>query len=264
MIHAPMCHPEVPTGTPIPDVRTEGTRVDVTGGSMPALLAFPERTPAPAVLVINDIFGRVSFYETLGRRLATAGYVALVPEYFFREGALPEPTREAATARRAKLDERRTIEDLRAALAWLGKRDDVRGERIGTIGFCMGGTFVLQLAALSDRAVASVSYYGFPAATSAMSDPPAPLDLIDRMRGPILGHWGDQDVGVGIPNVESLRAGLAAKKIDHEFHIYPGLGHGFLKAFLEDERAAGYAQACESWRRTLSFYDRHLGGRSAA
>src|SRR5438270_11277547 len=141
-----MCHPEVPAGTRPPDVRTEEVAIDVGAGEkMPALLALPERTPAPAVLVVNDVFGRSEFYEHLTRRLAQAGFVGLDPEFFFREGALPEPTREAAMARRPKLDEARTLVDLGAAIDRLRARTDVNG-KIGTIGFCMGGTFVLGLA----------------------------------------------------------------------------------------------------------------------
>ena len=89
-----MCHPEIPAGQPVPDIRTR----EVTVASMPSLLAEPEGEPRGAVLVINDVFGRSPFYENLARRLATAGFVALDPEYFFRQGPLAQPTREAAMA----------------------------------------------------------------------------------------------------------------------------------------------------------------------
>jgi dienelactone hydrolase len=73
------------------------------------------------------------------------------------------------------------------------------------------------------------------------------------MKGPILGLWGDQDVGVGMDNVRALGAGLSAAGVEHEFHVYPGLGHGFLKASLEDDGTPGYRQACESWTRAIAF-----------
>ncbi len=141
-----MCHPEVPAGTTPPDVRTEETAIPVAGGAMPALIAFPESTPAPAVLVINDVFGRGPFYEDLARRLAQAGFLATTPEFFFREGPLPEPTREAALARAKRLDFPRTVDDMSAAIDWLRGRAETDGG-VGTIGFCMGGTIVLLLAA---------------------------------------------------------------------------------------------------------------------
>lgn len=253
-----MCHPEVSVGSVAPAVRTEEVGIAVEGGSLPALLAFPARTPAPAILVVNDVFGRSPFYENLARRLAQAGFVALDPEFFFREGPVPAGDREAATARRTKLDQQRTLRDLGAALAWLRARKDVQGRRVGTVGFCMGGTLVLDLAA-EHADLATVTFYGFPASGGDTPlAPPRPLDLAARMHGPILGFWGGQDAGVGMDNVKALDGKLSQAGVAHEFQVYPGLGHGFLKAFLEDESAAGYRQACAAWTVTLDFYRAQL------
>jgi len=255
-----MCHPEVPAGAPIPDVRVTDATIPVENGAMPALLALPERTPAPGILVINDVFGRSPFYDQLARRLAQAGFVAVTPEYFFREGSLPEPTRDAATARAKRLDFRRWGRDMSAAIDWLRARPEVRGG-VGTIGFCMGGTQALLLAARRDDVAATVSYYGFPADARTEA---SPIELAPEMHGPILGHWGDQDAGAGMDNVEKLRAALDAAGVKHELHIYAGLGHGFLKASLEDSKTLGYELACTSWRRTLDFYGRAFARAPAA
>src|SRR5262245_2879352 len=100
-----MCHPELPAGQPTPVVEREEVQVPLSdGGSMPALVTRPETGDGPAVLIVHDIFGRSPFYENLAARLATAGFVALLPDYFFRQGPLPERSRELAFARRAKLD----------------------------------------------------------------------------------------------------------------------------------------------------------------
>ena len=140
-----MCHPEVPAGAPIPDMRIEEATIPVEGrAAMPGLLAFPERTPAPGILIVNDVFGRSPFYDNLARRLAQAGFVAVTPEYFFREGALPEPTREAAMERAKKLDFKRWGRDMSAAIDWLGAHRDVKAT-VGTIGFCMGDGLLLRL-----------------------------------------------------------------------------------------------------------------------
>lgn len=253
-----MCHPEVPAGTFPPPARTDEVAIPTEASArMPALLALPERLPAPAVLVVNDVFGRSPFYEDLARRLAQAGFVAVDPEYFFREGPVTAGDREAAMARSSKLDQNRTLRELEAAVDWLRRRPDVRGG-VGSLGFCMGGTLVLDLAA-SGKVDATVSYYGFPARRSPSSNaPPAPLEIADKLKGRILGHWGDRDAGVGMENVEELRKHLQAAKVAHEFHIYPGLGHGFLRAFLEDESSPAYRQACESWTRTLEFFRTNL------
>jgi carboxymethylenebutenolidase len=245
-----MCHPEVPAGTKAPEVRTEEVQVNVADGVMPALLALPERTPAPGVVIVNDVFGRSPFYEHLAGRLAQAGFVALDAEFFFREGPLPTGTRDEAMERAKRLDFKRAVDDMSTAIDWLKQRPEVRGG-VGTIGFCMGGTFVLLLAARRRDIAATVSYYGFPADARPGE---SPIAVASKMTGPILGHWGDQDAGVGMPNVEKLDELLKYARVEHQFHVYPGLGHGFLKAFLDDEKSPGYEHACTSWRRTLDFY----------
>jgi len=256
-----MCHPEVPEGQPAPRVATEEVSIPLPGGeAMPAMLALPEGGPAPAVLIACDIFGRTPFYESLAARLATAGFEALLPDYFFRAGPLAERTREAAFARRARLDENGALSDLRAALGWLRRRDGYGG-RTGTVGFCMGGTFALDLAAL-EEGLATVCYYGFPAGQSSPTRPPAPLDLADRMRGPILGFWGDQDAGVGMDNVAELARRLAEHGVEFSHRVYPGIGHGFLAASQLDPSSEAYEAACESWTMALDLWRRHL--RSAA
>lgn len=224
------------------------------------MLALPDRAApgsAPAVLVVSDVFGRTPFYESLAARIATAGFEALLPDFFFRVGALPERTREAAMERRERLDEQRSLEDLRGALRWL--RGRAAGGRIGTVGFCMGGTFVLDLAALEPDLV-TVCYYGFPAGAHKTSPtaPPRPLDLADRMRGPILGFWGDQDAGVGMDNVAELARRLEAAGVDFDHRVYPGIGHGFLAASQFDPENDAYQSACESWTMALDLWRHHL------
>src|SRR5262249_8322659 len=96
-----MCHPEVPTGQPTPNVVTDEVQVPLGCGEvMPAVVARPEGGGGPGVLIVHDIFGRSPFYENLARRLAMAGFVALLPELFFRLGPLRERSLELAFARR--------------------------------------------------------------------------------------------------------------------------------------------------------------------
>jgi carboxymethylenebutenolidase len=253
-----MCHPEVPAGHAPPDVERVEVEVPLGGGrgTMPALLARPRLKAGAGVLVVPDIYGRSPFYEDLAGRLALAGFTALLPEYFFREGALPERTREAALERRTRLDDARTVVDLSRAIDWLKLQPNAAG-RVGTVGFCIGGSLVLLLAAERDD-VATVCYYGFPAGGPLPGTAPTPLDVADRIRGPILGFWGDQDTGVGMENVKQLAAALRARGVDFEHTIYPGLGHGFMAASQLDPDHEAYKAACESWTRTIEFYRRHL------
>jgi carboxymethylenebutenolidase len=252
-----MCHPEVPEGQPTPRVLTEEVTIPLANGEgMPAMLARPEGGPAPAVLVASDIFGRTPFYESLAARLATAGFEALLPDLFFRVGPLAEMTREAARARRLLLDERGSLADLQAALGWLRGRDGHAG-RIGALGFCMGGTFVLDLAAIEDG-LATVCYYGFPAGHSGPAAPPSPIELAGRMKGPILGFWGDQDAGVGMDNVAELARRLSEHGADFHHRVYPDIGHGFMAASRFDASSDAYDAACESWTMALDLWRQHL------
>src|SRR5690348_6040674 len=113
----------------------------------------------------------------------------------------------------------------------------------------MGGTFVLQLAARRDD-LASVCFYGFPGQLSS--------EERARVNGPLIGFWGDQDTGVVMDNVQALDRELDSRDVDHGFKIYPGLGHGFMKASGLEPGGEGYDQACEAWTQTVDFYREHV------
>jgi dienelactone hydrolase len=246
-----MCHTDVPPGQSTPAAtRREATIPLGTGEGLPALhVGAPD---APPVLVVADVFGRSPFYEHLASVLADAGFQALLPEYFFREGPLTAPGKEAAFARRAELDEELTLRDLGAAIDWL--RAGLGAARVGIIGFCMGGTLALDLASTTDD-LATVAYYGFPAAPSAPKSPPRPLDLVDGLRGPVLAYWGDQDTTVGLDSVREYVTAATGRGADVTSRILPGLGHGFLgSADLADADDAGG----RTWHEAVDFLRKHL------
>jgi dienelactone hydrolase len=261
-----MCHPEVPEGQQTPDVTREEVTIPLpTGELLPALRTVPEGGKGPGVVIVGDVFGRSAFYEDLAARLAVLGCSALLPEPFFRLGPLAEPNFEAAMARRQDFDEPQAVADYLTAIDWLRARTDVTGDRVGTLGFCMGGTLLLNLAA--ERAdLASVCFYGFPGGSvPGRHGPPEkllppPNDRVDDIHGPLLGFWGDQDGNVGMENVNVLAEGLNSRSIDFDYEIYPGLGHGFLAQSGLDPDHEAYEPACDAWKRTVAFYRRHLLG----
>lgn len=257
-----MCHEDCPA--PVrggAGVVEEEPAVPGEGFALPAFFARPERSaPVPAVLVIHDINGANDFYRDLARRLAGEGFAALLPDFFAREGPLPEPTREAALARRDKLDQRRTLADIAACLDWLRGHEATTGQ-VGTIGFCMGGTFVLLAAARHPLPEASVAFYGFPVTRPTRRAPLVPLDEATDVRSPLLAFWGDVDAGVGMENVAAYRSAMAAGDARHEFVIYPGYPHGFLTF---DPASPHYDGSRDAWTRTLAFLRAELGSSSAA
>jgi carboxymethylenebutenolidase len=253
-----MCHPEVVEGRPALAVKAEEVGIPVAEGELPAMLARPRGETRGSVLIFHDVYGRNSFYKDLARRLASAGYEALLPDFFHHEGALEANTIEAASRRRERADSRRMLSEALTAADWVG--DSAEG-RIGVIGFCMGGNYALAMAA--ERAdLATVCYYGFPGRPIHFSqDPggPTPIDLAPAMRGPILGLWGEEDEGVGMDNVTRFAEAMRACGGDFEHHVYPGAGHGFLRLSELEPGHALYDVACDSWTRTVTFLRQHVG-----
>ncbi len=254
-----MCH----EGCPAPvrggaGVVDEQVEVPGTDRALPAFFARPdEAKPVPAVLIIHDIWGANAFYQDLARRLAGEGFAALLPDLFVREGPLPEQTRVAALARRDRLDQERAVADIAGALDWLRGHERTTA-KVGTIGFCMGGTFVMLAAARHPLPEASVAFYGFPVTRPTGRAPLVPLDEAAEVRSPLLAFWGDQDAGVGMENVEAYRSALAAGDARHEFVIYPGYPHGFLTF---DPQSPHYDGSQDAWARTLGFLRAELGSR---
>lgn len=164
-----------------------------------------------------------------------------------------------ARERRSRFDEVQALDDLEAATDSLETELPVMEPGLATIGFCMGGTLAIDLAARKPT-LKTVSYYGFPGISEMPKGraAPTPLALIDQLRGPILGFWGDQDEVVGMDTVETFDRELASRSIPHEFHIYEGVGHGFMAASELDPDHEAFDAASDAWSRTLEFLRIHL------
>jgi dienelactone hydrolase len=248
-----MCHSEVPEGQPEMVVAWDKVGIPVGGVDMPALMT-PGADGLPAVLVIADMFGPTPFYEHLSALLTAAGFRTLLPDYHFREGPVDEGDLQGAFARRRRLDENRTLEDMRRAISWLRGTDG--DSKVGVLGFCMGGTFALDLAS-TQRDLAVVSYYGFPAPFAGLElPPPPPIDLVDTLSGPVLAFWGEEDAIVGMDNVIAYTQRATQVNPHFSYEVLPGQGHGFLaEADLSDPHEA----AGGTWDRTVRHLKSHLG-----
>ena len=250
-----MCHPDADSSiAPLADVRERNFTVTTAGATMPVFEASPpQQESRGSVIIIHDIYGASDFYRDLARRYASVGYSAYLPDLFVRQGPLPERTREAAFARASTFSYPQSLEDLRHLVSVL--REHSSG-KVAAVGFCMGGTLVMLLASREPQLSAGVIYYGFPANPSPTElRPYEPLQEAETVATPLLGFWGDQDHGVGMDNVEAYRANLEAAGKSFDFHIYPGLPHGFL-TFEPD--SPNYAASCDSWAKTMTFFQSHV------
>lgn len=251
-----MCHPHGP-GEPLP--RPGVLRQDVSftlgdGERLSARVCLPKCSPWGAVVIATDIYGSNRFYKGIAERLAEAGCAAILPDLFRREGPLSEVTREAAFDRRAKLDDARAVAEIGTALAWLETESGASG---ATLGFCLGGNLALH-GTTQHEVGATVCYYAFPGGLPAPRALPPPLKVVDALRGPILALWGEDDVKVGMENVEAFRVAVEARGLDYEQRVYPGVEHGFLAGLDEDVEHQDHAPALDSWNRTLAFLRQHL------
>jgi carboxymethylenebutenolidase len=229
---------------------------------LPVFTVMPERSPAPAVMIIHDIHGPNTFYQDLARRLAAAGFTAALPDFFFRQDPVPAGDSTAARERGSKVVQAKTFEDIAAVLTFLTTHPNGTG-RIGTIGMCWGGSMVMLAASRQPVPHASVPFYGFPVRQRTENNPVLALDddQVSSVATPMLAFWGDQDSGVGMDNVAAYDEKLTRHGKPHEFVIYPGIGHGFLTF---DPDSPAYEHSREAWTRTLAFLEEHLGAETLA
>lgn len=201
--------------------------------------------PAPAVVAIQEWWGLNDWVKQQARALAAEGYVTLAVDLY--RGKATDKQEEAHQLMMG-LSPDRAMRDLKAAVAYLKTRKDVRPDRIGSIGWCMGGRYSLALATEQPGLAAVIAYYGAP---------PTDPGTIARIDAPILGNYGGEDKGPAPDEVKAFEAAMkkAGKSIDVK--IYPGAGHAFAN---ENNPWGGYrAEAAkDAWNRSVAFFAAHL------
>ena len=223
------------------------------GGVFDAFCAVPDAQPAPGILVFQEVFGINDNIRGLAERLAAAGYLALVPDLFWRSERRFERKDESGLAdgmaRVQQLDFDLAVSDITATMTHLLAMPGCNG-RVGGVGFCLGGTLAYQFAALSRvegrGPDAVVSYYG--------SGIHASLALAERIECPVLFHYGDRDPYIPAEQIDAVERAVAGRP-GVAVHRYDA-GHAFSNwdaPSMYDEAAARVA-----WDRTIEFLDGHL------
>jgi carboxymethylenebutenolidase len=234
------------------EVQTGRIEVAAAGGVMPAFLARPAgEARLAAVLVIQEAFGLNRHIESIARRLAGEGYVALAPDLYWRAGpgrAVGYDDLAEAIRLMQALDDEGIVADVASAVGHLERQPFVRADRIGITGFCMGGRVsYLAACALPGRIKAAAPFYGGG----------IPLDRTSMLEAPVLAFFGEDDPFIPLAAVEELKAALARHGKQAEVVVYPGAGHGFFC----DERASYHADAArDAWQRLTRFLAAHLRG----
>ena len=244
------------------DIGTERVSIPLAGGgSMGGYLARPKTGgPFPAVLVYMEIFGVNPHIREVVERVAREGYLALAPDYFHRTGPGVEyGYDDAGMAGGMKLlgalraDE--MIADAKAAIAWLRQRPDVRGDRIGAMGFCIGGHMTYLTACETDVRAAASFYGGGIAAAAGPGGAPSTIGRTGKIRGKLLGLFGGKDGLIPKSQVDAIRAALAKHSVRHEVVVYPEADHGF---FCDQRGTYQKAAAEDAWKRVKQLFREEL------
>lgn len=208
--------------------------------------------PFPGLIVMQHQGGVDEFIREITQRLAEAGYAAAAPDLYHRDG--PECSDDIAT-RRSRLSDRRIIKDAGATAASLRTYGAVSGDRLGVIGFCMGGRLAFLAAAAVPAIKAAVAFYPGNLFRAWGRDLPSPFERIAEIRCPVQGHFGADDGNPSPVDMARLDAELTRLDRSHEFFCYSAAGHAFMDHTKESYRRHAAEAA---WPRTLDFLRRHL------
>jgi carboxymethylenebutenolidase len=215
-------------------------------------------TAVPALVLVPDVRGVSDLYRGIAGRFAETGWLTLVVDLYSREGAPDLPDMPAVFAWIRALPDPRVLSDLGAAVRHLGGRPEVRADRVGITGFCMGGQYTIMAACTVPGLAAAVSWYGMLRYDEHDERKPvSPLELAPNLACPYLGLFGAEDALIPNADVEELRAILARTGKTFEIRSYAGAGH----AFFNDTRPDAYRPeaAADAFPRAVKFLHAHLG-----
>ena len=219
-------------------------RNEIKGGGF---LAVPDGAgPNPAVVVIHEAYGLNDHIKGIAQRFAGAGYVALGVDLFADRIRAVCMARYMAGLLTGSVN-RSGIDDLKSALTFMARLDEVDAQRMGAIGFCMGGGFAVAWACTDSRLKAIAPFY----ATN-----PRPLEVTKRLC-PVVGSYPEKDFTAGAGR--RLEEALARNGIAHDIKVYPNARHSF---FNETGRTYDKEAADDSWSRVLKFFGEQLGKKS--
>jgi carboxymethylenebutenolidase len=212
------------------------------GKSMSAYFVKPAADAAPGVIVIHEIFGLTESIRETARRFSAEGYAALAVDLFssgnralcilrIMHGMLIRPLRNGV------------VGDLQAAFDYLKHQPGVDGKHIGVIGFCMGGSYALQLACVNGEVRVAAPFY---------AANPRPLEAVAKVC-PVAGSYPGHDFTTVA--ARKLEAALEKYQVPHDIKIYSGAKH----SFFNPERPAYHAPAAaDAWARTLAYFGKYL------
>ena len=215
-------------------------------------------TSFPAIIVVMEAFGVTRHIEKVCDRFAAAGYAAVAPALYHREHPNPKlgyDEMPAVMRYMGNLRDDELIEDINVTINYLQTRfPRTGGQKIGIVGYCVGGR-ITYLAATSCPELSAASVYYGGSILSPFGDGPAPIDLSHQIKIPVMGNFGGKDANPSADDVAKIEAKLKEAGATYDFKIYPDANHGFNC----DERDSYHeASAQDALTRTLSWFDKYV------
>ena len=244
-------------------LKTGETSYEVNGFKVPAYYAAPAgKTHLPVVLVIQEVFGVHEYIADTARRFARAGYLAIAPELYARQGD-PGTYNEIGKLIAEvvnKVPDEQVMADLDGAVKWAAANGG-NPKKVGITGFCWGGRITWLYAEQSKNVKAAVAWYGRLVGTPNALMPKNPIDLAANLKAPVLGLYGGQDSGIPLTTVNQMKEALhdagnkgnAAAKAS-QFVVYPDAPHAFHADYRPSYRQAA---AQDGYQQALAWFKAH-------
>lgn len=228
-------------------------KVPVKDGEIPAYRAMPGKGgPFPTILVVQEVFGVHEHIKDICRRLAKAGYFAVAPELYARQG---DPSKYTDTGKLlseivVKVPTDQVMSDLDAAAAYAKSSGQADTTKLAVIGFCWGGFATWMYAAHNPSLKAAVAWYG-PDRKITEVTPKNPIDIAGEVKCPVLAFYGGQDQSIPKETIEKRQEACKAAGKTCEVKVYPDAPHGFNADYRPSYRAE---DAKDAWTLMLAWF----------
>ena len=230
--------------------------IPVSDGTIPGYRAMPATGGRHAlVLVVHEIFGVHEHIKDLCRRLAKAGYFAVAPELFARQGDMSKfSSDQEILPVVGKVPDAQVMRDLDATVDWASKSDHADIKKFAIAGFCWGGRIVWLYSAYSPKVKAGAAWYGPLVGQPTDLKPKNPVDIAMDLKAPVLGLYGGKDQNIKLEHVEQMRAALKAANKKSEVIVYPDAEHGFNADYRPSYNAA---DAKAAWDQMIAWFTKN-------
>jgi len=219
----------------------------------------PQKGTRPAVIFYMDGIGIRPALCDMAERLASSGYHVLLPNLYYRSGPVKPfdaatifnegPERERLMSLFQSINNKLVMEDTASFLDFLAAQPTIGGQKIGCVGYCMGGGFALSAAGtFPDRIAAAASFHG---ARLATDQPDSPHLLAPKMRAGIYVGIAEIDPHFTLEEKQRLESAFQSASVEHTIEVYPEVKHGF----AVDDTPAYNREASElHWQQTLKLF----------